>query len=220
MTEHDPAPNTLETEPNADVRVRELLPYAAAAPLLGITTDAVRMRCSRGLLVCERVGGRRRVVWPQPEPETEHVGEPNAEPSEHERGSVRTGRGSVRSSADPLTAALELRLAETQRDRDRWRDAHDTLSRQHELALQLVAAANAAIEAERDRVARLESRLVNLTAIAPTSATSATSTATGSPPVAQIEPPGAAPSIASAPDPSTAPRSRLRSWWRRGSRSR
>jgi hypothetical protein len=158
-SEHEPGSNPRDPEPNTRPFVRELLPYAAAAPLLGVSPDAVRMRCKRGLLVCETVGGRRLVVWPQPEPETEHDAD--------EHGSVRTPAGSVRSGSvgDPRVAALESRLAETQRDRDKWRDAHADQSRQLAIALELAAAANAALERERDRSASLETRLSRLVAI-------------------------------------------------------
>ena len=165
MSDPEPDPNR-DREPNAESTEqplfgspRELLPYAAAGVLLGLNPDAVRMRCRRGTLVCQAVGNRRLVFWPQPEPEPE--------PEQTEPGSDRTGVRSVRSGAtDPNAVGLAARLAAVEREREQWQHAHAELQRQHGLVLELLAATNAALEGERSRTAALESRVSRLAAVA------------------------------------------------------
>lgn len=200
-TEQRTQPNGEQGEPNAVGSVT----FADAAALLGISPDAVRMRCNRGLLACETVGGRRRVLWPQPRPEI--ASGANAERTEQgEPRSVRSPRFADRDRDQ--VAALELRLAELVDERDRWRDAHADLSRQHDIALQLAAAANASLEQERVRTAGLESRLARQVAIA-------AGVAPGNAPVDANQPRRDAAPDRGEPDAPRSPWGRLRSRLRR-----
>lgn len=93
--------------------VRELLTYAEAAARLDSTPNAVRMRCSRGSILCEDADdGTPRVVWPQPE-------RTHAARTSHARARARTldERVPVRADRAPdeqavKIAGLEAQLAE------------------------------------------------------------------------------------------------------------
>lgn len=94
-------------------RAPELLTYAEAAALLDASPNAVRMRCSRGSLVCEEADdGTRRVLWPQPE--RTHAARTrtrtHSERTHDERAPVRAERAPDEQAA--RIASLEAQLAE------------------------------------------------------------------------------------------------------------
>lgn len=162
-----PEPNEQANEPEPNGSAVRLLSYADAAPLLGISPDAVRMRCRRGRLVCGHGPDGAGVVWPQPAPAEQPAEQPNRartnertaeQPNEQgERGSVRSP-GSARIDAERDAAALAervvqlaARLAAAETDRDRWADEAAGLRT-------LLQQAQAMALAERDRADAIEAR--------------------------------------------------------------
>lgn len=157
-----PEPNEQANEPDPNGSAVRLLSYADAAPVLGISPDAVRMRCRRGRLVCGHGPDGAGVVWPQPERPGEQANRArtNERPNERpERGSVRSP-GSARIDAERDAAALAervvqfaARLAAAETDRDRWADEAAGLRT-------LLQQAQAMALAERDRADAIEARAV------------------------------------------------------------
>lgn len=97
--------------------VRESLTYAEAAARLDSTPNAVRMRCTRGSLVCEEADdGTRLVVWPQPERTHAARTRTNSERTQEERApdeqAVKVARLEAQLAEVRAHAAYVERLAE------------------------------------------------------------------------------------------------------------
>lgn len=156
-----PEPNERLDESTPNGSPVRLLSYAEAAPHLGLSPDAVRMRCRRGRPVCADGPDGRGVVWPQPE-RSEHAGEPangsrtNEEPNEQvSNGSVQVEAAREAAVLVERVARLEERAATAERDRDRWADEAAGLRT-------LLQQAQAMALAERDRADALEGRMVEM----------------------------------------------------------
>lgn len=153
MTDPTPPPDP-NAGPDADANatVRQYLTYAAAGAMLGMTSDAVRMKCRRGTLVCETVDGQRMVVWPQPEQANERR-TANDDRDRRDGGGVRSDAASFRVSM------LEAQLARAERERDGWQEAFRDQSERLDQAMSLAAAAQRLAEQERDRADQLAASL-------------------------------------------------------------
>lgn len=153
----DPAANArTNDDPNATVRT--LLDYAAAAALLGITSDAVRMKCRRGTLACETVEGRRLVVWPQPERANERR-TPNGDRDRRSGEPVRSDAAAQR------VTTLQAQLARAERERDDWQAAYRDQSDRLDAAMTLAATAQRLAERERERADALAATVDRLRAL-------------------------------------------------------
>ena len=126
---HDARERTHDERARTDVarddvqieRAPDLLTYAEAGARMGLTPNAVRMRCSRGSIACaEGEDGGRHVVWPQPErtpdarTRTRTHGERTHDARTHAQSERAPGVQAVPvpDERDATIATLEAQLAE------------------------------------------------------------------------------------------------------------
>lgn len=122
---HEPERTEPEHERSGE-QEPEQITFAEAGRRLGRSADAVRMAANRGAVVTVSRGGRRWVIWPQPE-QGEHEHERSAErESEQPEPRARSPRDPGAGLAE-LVAQLQADLADARADRDHWRDQAERL---------------------------------------------------------------------------------------------
>ena len=105
----------------------EQLTYTEAGRRLGLSANAVRMRCARRTLVCVDTRGGVRVVWPQPGISTP-INDRTTNEDERTAHGERTTVDDERMSHERERRVLEQALADARADAAAWRSQAQRLA--------------------------------------------------------------------------------------------